>query len=141
MINIPFLIFLAATAGATVFFSMFNSPGIRGYRNLGFLLIYAGSVIGMFCVGWRPVCVAWIGFGIVSGTLYFLYQMFSTLRSKDEPKEWPSPMTIAHGLAMWPIMLPEVIEYTLADIGILGTGEVAATESENDPDESQKELA
>lgn len=137
MINVPFLTFLAIASAVTVFFSMFTTPSVRGYRNLGFLVIYLGSLIGLFVVGWRPVCVTWIAFGLISGFLYFAYELISAARSQEETKEGPSLITIVHGLAAWPIMLPEVIEYSLADMGFLKVAGMPAADTPTDSAEEE----
>ncbi len=117
MVSPPFLAFLGLVSAMTIVLSIFSDAKTRGLRNLGFLLIYLGSLISVFLVGWKPVLAGWTIFGVASGALYYAYELFVKLKLKQA--SWPSPTTMIHGLFMWPIMLPESVEYFLADLGIL----------------------
>ena len=135
MIDTRYLAFLGIVAATTVFFSMFNTPSIRGYRNLGFLTIYIGSLAWFFFAPFGSIIAGWCAFGVVSGMIYYLYELISVARSKEGTKEWPRLTTVLHGLAAWPIMLPEAIEYSLADMGILKATPILANDevqAEND---------
>jgi hypothetical protein len=55
----------------------------------------------------------WCAIGLVVGVLYFFYEIWQRLRGGDRV---PSLRTVFDGLFGWPIMLPEVIEYTFFDI-------------------------
>jgi len=129
MTSSSYLVFLGACSVATILFSIFNAPGIRGYRNIGFLSIYVGTVISFFLVGWKPVLIGWAIFGVSSGALYYAYELFAAASSEEEQKEWPNLTTIFHGLLMWPIMLPEVTEYLLTDLGVLKASGIPDSES------------
>jgi hypothetical protein len=137
MISLPFLAFLGIVSAFTIFFSMFNEPRIRGFRNLGFLTIYLGTVAGFFMVGWKATLVGWAIFGVASGVIYYAYELYETATSKEEQKEWPRPSTLIHGLYAWPVMLPEATEYFLAALGVLKAPESPAAEqdSSQDPDD------
>jgi hypothetical protein len=134
MISQSYLMFLGACSATTIFFSTFNRPGIRGYRNLGFLAIYLGTAASFFLVGWKPVLIGWAIFGISSGVLYYAYEFFAIARSEEAQKEWPNPTTIIYGLLMWPVMLPEVTEYLLADLGVLKAPEMP----DSDPNDTHE---
>lgn len=108
-------------AGAwTIFFSMFNTPEARGWRNFGWLACFILGVAMVFVLPWRIACATWATAGIFSGLVYFAYELFVYGKAQDKTEvSRPNPVTVLHGLAMWPIMLPEAIEYLLAEIGVL----------------------
>ena len=123
LISTTWLLILLSAAAWTTFFSFFSTPGIRGWRNLGWMACF---VIGTFMLVTLPLRVAlatWSVVGFVSGLLYYCYGCYSRLTAKpEEDISWPRPSTILHGLLLWPIMLPEAIEYWLADRGVLRPG-------------------
>lgn len=119
-ISIKWLIILVCGAGWTTFFSFFNTPGVRGYRNLGILGCYILGIIMMAALPWRIALATWTFVGVASGLLYVLYDSYAFLAAKDKTEaSRPRLSTIVHGLFAWPVMLPEAIEYWLADLGIL----------------------
>ena len=119
-INISWLIALLAAAAWTVFFSMFNNPGIRGWRNLGWLACFIIGLVMLFKLPLSSSLGTWALVGVCSGGLYFAYETFAFARAPDRSKaSRPRVATLLHGLLLWPIMLPEAIEYWLADIGVL----------------------
>ena len=125
LINLKWLLALAAAAGFTTFFSLFNNPGIRGWRNLGFLACF---VIGIAMAAMIPLISALVTWGVAvifSGLAYYAFELIVFLKHRSNADaERPSITTIIHGLFLWPIMLPEVIEYSLAEIGILQAPEI-----------------
>jgi hypothetical protein len=72
----------------------------------------------LWSIGWRRAGGTWLTVGFGTGLLYFLYQAWSASREKDADAK-AQVSTIVHGALAWPIMLPEVIEYWLADVGVL----------------------
>lgn len=128
-VNAKWLFMFAAAAAWTIFFSMFNTPGVRGWRNLGWLACFILGVAMVFVLPWRIALATWATAGIFSGLVYFSYELFVYAKAKDKTKvSKPNPVTVVHGLAMWPIMLPEAIEYLLAEFGILKAPEVPQQE-------------
>jgi hypothetical protein len=121
MIDIAWLAYLGVPAVWTIFFSMFNTPGIRGWRNLGWPTCYLVGVAMLWSIGWRRAGATWLTVGLGTGLLYYLYQAWSARRQKDAEAQ-AEFSTIIHGAFAWPIMLPEVIEYWLADAGVLKAG-------------------
>ena len=118
LVNLKWLAILGAAAAWTTFFSLFNKPGIRGWRNLGWPGCYVIAVVMLFVLPWRSSLATWSLLGIGSGLLYFAYEVFGYVRAADD-KTKPRIATILNGLFLWPIMLPEAIEYWLADLGVL----------------------
>ena len=117
-VNLKWLAILGVAAAWTIFFSLFNTPGIRGWRNLGWPACYLVGLVMAVALPWRSSLATWLILGLGSGLLYFAYELFSYLHSRA-PDAKPRLSTIAHGLCLWPIMLPEVVEYGLADLGVL----------------------
>ncbi len=140
-ISTTWLLMLGIAAGWTIFFSMFNTPGVRGWRNFGWLACFFLGVAMIFVLPWRIACATWATAGLFSGLVYFAYEIFVYAKAQDKTElSRPNPVTVLHGLAMWPIMLPEAIEYLLAEIGILKAPElpqmerVQASARSDDPD-------
>lgn len=118
LVNLEWLAILGVAAAWTIFFSCFNRPGIRGWRNLGWLACYIAGLVMLFVLPWRSSLATWAIPGLGSGLLYFAYELFGYLRERNADAK-PRPGTIFNGLLLWPIMLPEVVEYWLADLGVL----------------------
>lgn len=103
---------------------MSSAPGIRGWRNLGWPACYIVGLVMLWSIGWRRAGATWLSVGLATGLAYFLYQAWSLSRD-PEPTirvEWS---TILQGAFLWPVMLPEFLEYWLAEIGILKAALVA----------------
>jgi len=113
---------------------MSNNPAVRGFRNFGIIGCYLSLAIGLFALGWRRMVPAWCLVGLVSGAAYFIYEAVSYHREKD-PEARPSLATFLHGLIVWPIMLPEVIENSLAELGVLKAGQQAPTSAPSEVEE------
>jgi cyanate permease len=119
----------------TTLFSLTIKPGIRGFRNFGLLAAYLMLPIFLFVAGWKLALSTWVIFGLSGGFLYFLWEVFQYLRS-SEPDKKLSGVTIVHGLFGWPIMVPEAIEYALAEAGILKSAPVKAPEENGEKPQS-----
>jgi hypothetical protein len=119
-IHIPFAIALLIAVVWTTLFSLSNKPGIRGFRNLGILGSYILVLVFLFVAGWRAALVTWAVFGVVGGVIYVCWEILQRLRTAaGEKKPAVSLAPLVHGLFMWPIMVPEALEYALAELGIL----------------------
>jgi hypothetical protein len=118
LISLKWLLVLAGAAAWTVFFSLFNNPGVRGWRNLGWIACYLLGLAMAVVLPWRAALVTWSLAGLTSGLVYFAYELFAYIQS-PAPDAKPRAGTLLNGLFLWPIMLPEAIEYWLADLGIL----------------------
>jgi hypothetical protein len=105
----------------TTFFSLFTRRPLRGLRNFGIIASYLVSLVALLRFGWRPTLLAWAFLGLLSGTLYFAYEVASHLRARAQREGRPSLATVLHGLVAWPIMAPEAIESILSAMGLLGT--------------------
>ena len=131
MIDATWLGYLAIPAAWTIFFSMFSRPGVRGWRNLGWPACYVLGLVMFWRLGWQRAGATWLAVGLGTGLLYYIYQAWSVRREKD-PAAKAQLSTIAHGAIAWPIMLPEVIEYGLADAGVLKTSPPAQRKQATD---------
>ena len=118
---------LAALTVITVIVSIQSSIGLRQVRNLTILASYGVGVALLFADKWARPAAVWAGVGLLSGLLYFGYETWSISRARRERSiELPASAglsTILLGVVAWPLALPEVIELTLADAGLIGTGE------------------
>ena len=132
MISTRWLLYLAIPALWTIAFSMSNSPGIRGWRNLGWPACYLVGFAMFWSVGWRQAGATWLCVGFTTGLAYYVYQAWSLSRD-PEPTIKAELSTVLHGAFAWPIMLPELIEYFLADVGILKAAPIPVAKG---PDES-----
>lgn len=124
LISGKWLLFLGCAAAWTIFFSMFSARRVRGWRNLGWLACFSLGIAMVFALPWRSALATWAVAGIFSGLLYFSYELFAFVRTADKSEAFrPNPITVVHGLIMWPIMLPEAVEYFLTDAGVLRAAE------------------
>ncbi|NBV24603.1 MAG: hypothetical protein EBS05_22115 [Proteobacteria bacterium] len=113
-------VYLLVAVGWTTMFSLTNKQPIRGLRNLGILACYILAVV--MCVRLRFVSalVTWCAFGIAAGALYNLYELVAFARNKAADKKLGASFAnFIHGPLAWPIMIPESIEYLLAELGVL----------------------
>jgi hypothetical protein len=113
------LMYLAIPATWTILFSMSNTPGIRGWRNLGILACYVVGIVMLLTVGWRRSGATWSVVGVATGLLYYLYDLWGSWGDAEQQGGRARLATVLHGLFIWPVMLPEVIEYSLAEAGVL----------------------
>ncbi len=121
-IDIPFAIALLIALGWTTIFSCMNPPGIRGFRNLGISAAYVLVVVFLFIAGWRAALVTWAVFGVAGGLIYISWEILQRVRAPaQEEKPGVSLSPLVHGLLAWPIMVPEAVEYALAELGVLRT--------------------
>lgn len=114
----------------TTIFSLSIKPGIRGFRNLGILGSYVSGIVFIFLAGWKQALFTWILFGVLGGVIYIIWEVLQRVKT-PEGEEKPS-VSIKHifsGLLAWPIMIPEAIEYILAEIGILNSKVDVGSES------------
>ena len=138
MISQTFSIALAAAALWAIGFSMFNSPSIRGYRNLGILACYVIGLVMLSSVSWSVAGCTWLVFGLAGGLAYVGYDIMSVVTARKDQldgDEEPPRVRLSHlpfGLLAWPIMLPEAIEYTLAELGLLTSSEPEESATQQD---------
>jgi hypothetical protein len=126
LVNVFWLGLLAAAAGWTTLFSMFNRPHIRGWRNVGILAGYGLGVAMFFALPWKQALGTWATMGVLGGGLYVLYELVAHLRLAEKSADSrPRLGPLLHGLFLWPIMLPEAVEYLLAELGVLKPQEEA----------------
>ena len=85
-ISVKWLLILACASIWTIFFSMFSTPRIRGWRNLGWLMCFIVGVIMLFALPWRPALVTWAVAAVFSGLVYFAYESFAYLRARDKAR-------------------------------------------------------
>jgi hypothetical protein len=121
-IYVPFVITLLIAVSWTTVFSLTNNPSIRGFRNLGILASYALVFVFIFVADWKQILVTWVCFGIFGGLIYTLWEVIQRIRSKEAEKPSVGLSHILYGLFTWPIMIPEAIEYCLAEFGVFSTG-------------------
>jgi len=120
MLHGPLLIVYTAILCWTVFFACAISAKRRGYRNVGIVTLIIVGLVAPFIVGFTPAAVTWMAIGLAGGMLYFVWELWSYYsegRRIGEP--FPRLGVIIHGLVLWPIMIPEAIEYFGAALKIL----------------------
>jgi hypothetical protein len=98
---------------------MFNRPGVRGYRNLGILAAYVCLLVFFFRASWLSVVITWALFGLAGGITYTFWEILQRTKAKNEEKPEVGFTHFVPALALWPIMIPEAVEYALAELGIL----------------------
>lgn len=131
-IDLHYSICLVVAVAWTTLFSMTIKQPVRGFRNIGILASYVLLVVMLFRLPIISALVTWIIFGICGGLMYFVYDLFSWARTKEASAEprGPRVAVLLHGLVGWPVMIPEAIEYLLADLGVLRTTSVEPRQSD-----------
>ena len=110
---------LIATVWATVFSLTIRQP-LRGCRNLGILAPYILFIVMLFRLPFLTALRTWCLFGIAGGLMYIFYELLVRWRTKDAgEKPRVSPVALLHGPLVWPVMIPEAIENSLAELGLL----------------------
>jgi len=133
-IHVPFAVALLIAVGWTTLFSFSNKPGIRGFRNLGILASYILVLVFLLIAGWRAALVTWAMFGVAGGVVYVCWEILQRLRASGEQRPGVSLSPLVHGLFAWPIMVPEAVEYALAELGILRAPPASPTKGIAEPD-------
>src|ERR671922_675395 len=100
-ISVKWLLILACASIWTIYFSMFNTPRVRGWRNLGWLACFIIGAIMLFVLPWGSALLTWAVAATKHGRLCPI------------PSSWPMPSLSG------PSCFPEAIEYFLADVGAL----------------------
>ncbi len=133
--HVPFAVALLLALTWTTLFSLSSTPGIRGFRNLGILACYGLMFVFLFMAGWQAALGTWAVFGVLGGVLYIGWEILQRLRiaaGEEQPALSLSPLV--HGLFAWPIMVPEAVEYVLAELGLLKGPPTPMTLATAEPD-------
>ena len=121
----------------TTLFSMANSHSLRGLRNLGILACYGLAIVMLVRIKFASAAVTWCAFGLAAGLIYSAYNVLAYSQDKAPDKTLRvSVGDFLYGPLAWPIMIPEAVEYSLAELGVLKTPPSAANkarESETAP--------
>jgi len=119
-VDIRYLIYFLVAVGWTTFFSFFNTRSIRGFRNFGILACYILLIVMLFRVHFTTALLTWCVLGVGGGLVYIAYELLArACTSKTDEKPKVSFAHIITGNLMWPIMVPEAVEYIFADLGVL----------------------
>ena len=113
-------IFLLVAVGWTTLFSMTIKQPVRGLRNLGILACYILAVVMLIRLRFVSALVTWCAFGLAAGIVYSFYELVAYGRDKSPDRKLGLSFShIILGPLAWPIMIPEAIEYLLAEFGVL----------------------
>lgn len=106
----------------TTAFSMVNGHPLRGLRNLGILACYGLAIVMLVRIKFASAAVTWCVFGLAAGLIYSAYNVLAYSRDKAPDKTLRvSVGDFLYGPLAWPIMIPEAVEYSLAELGVLKT--------------------
>jgi len=122
MLHGPLFMVYAVLLCWTVFFACVVSARVRGLRNVGIAALVIVGLAAPFFVGFVDAVITWLAMGVGGGLLYFgweLWSYYSEGRRIGEP--FPRLRVLLHALVLWPIMIPEAVEYFGAALGILKT--------------------
>jgi len=104
----------------TTFFSMSQKRWVRGYRNLGILASYILSIVMLIRLPFVTALTTWCAFGVVAAVIYNFYDLVVYARNKSTDKKLEQSLAyFIYSPLAWPIMIPETIEYLLAEVGVL----------------------
>ncbi|HEV8003254.1 MAG TPA: hypothetical protein VGP63_25430 [Planctomycetaceae bacterium] len=134
-VDLHYAICLLVTVGWTTLFSLTIKQPLRGLRNLGILASYVLLIVMLFRLPMLAAIVTWCVYGIAGGLLYGGYELLSRAGTQVENPNSPKSLfgVLAHGFVAWPIMIPEAIEYTLAQWGVLPGPSVRPPENQGEP--------
>lgn len=117
-----YALYLLLAVGWTILFSMTIKQPVRGLRNFGILACYILAVIMVIRLPFVTALATWCVFGLAGAVTYIAYQLVSYARDRSVDRKLNvTASTFTDGLVAWPIMIPEAIEYLLAELGILRT--------------------
>ncbi len=124
-ISIPLAVTLCIALAWTTAFSMTNKFPLRGNLNFGLLACFVSPLIFVFVSGFKSVSVTWFAFALLGALTYTAWEVFQNTKvvSPEEKGKIGFGSFLSAPLA-WPIMIPEAIEYFLAEIGVLKAVEV-----------------
>jgi len=112
---------LATLTVITIVVSLQPSIGLRQLRNLTILASFGVGVALLFADKWARPAAVWAAVGLLSGFLYFGFEAWAKPRARaGEHREGARASSILLGVIAWPLVLPEVIELALTDVGIIG---------------------
>lgn len=110
---------------------MTNRFPLRGNRNLGLLAAYISPVVFIFINGFRSVVLTWLAFALLGAVIYFAWEIFQNIRVKNPDEKTKVGLgSFLTAPFAWPIMIPEAIEYFLAEVGVLKSVPVAQVTEE-----------
>ena len=119
-IDTRYATYLLIAVSWACFFSLTIKQPVRGLRNVGILACYILALVMVIRVPFTAALVTWCAFAVAAGIVYSAYEFFAYVRDKDPQKKLNvSLSTFIHGLLAWPIMIPEAVEYLLAELGII----------------------
>jgi len=134
-ISIPLTITLGIALIWTTGFSMTNRFPLRGNRNLGLLAAYISPLVFIFISGFKSVALTWLAFALLGAVIYFAWELFQNIRVKNpDDKSKVGLGSFLTAPFAWPIMIPEAIEYFLAEVGIIKPMPVAQEIEEAEQD-------
>lgn len=110
------LLFFGVTLWTTCCVVM--NPGLRGVRRMGLVLSYGLLVWMAAVVPWRETAATWCLFAASGGLLAGAYELWARLRYRGTARA-PRPLVLLHGLVLWPMLIPDVVEGMLVDAGVL----------------------
>lgn len=117
-----YALFLLVALVWTTVFSMASGFPLRGLRNLGILACYGLAIVMLVRLKFATVVVTWCVFGLAAGLIYSAYNVLAYSRDKAPDKTLRvSVGDFLYGPLAWPIMIPEAVEYSLAELGVLKT--------------------
>lgn len=128
----PFwLTLLASSAAVSSACSLSNRRRLRLLRGLAWMSGYVIGIAMLVALPWRQAGANWLVMAAAGSGLYLLYEVFGWLvPGKDGERHVPRLATAIGGLVAWPIMLPEAVEYLLAELGVLKPASVPTSAKE-----------
>jgi hypothetical protein len=134
-IDARYAVYLLIAVTWTTLFSLTTRYPIRAFRNVGILACYVLLIVMPFRLPFVTFLATWCAFGVVGGFFYSVYELVTRARASEADKDSQTfiPRLFVDALLMWPIMIPEAIEYLFAELGVLGTPKQAQATSEPEP--------
>jgi len=114
------LALLGSSAVVSSVCGLSNARRIRLIRGLAWLSGYLLGIAMLIALPWRNAGATWLVMAAVGSGVYLVYEFYGLLvPGKDGERTVPRLATLIGGLFAWPIMVPEAVEYLLAELGVL----------------------
>jgi threonine/homoserine efflux transporter RhtA len=114
------LTLLGASAIVSSLCGLSNRRRLRLVRGLAWLSGYVLGIAMFIALPWRHAGATWLVMAVLGSGLYLIYEVYGyVVGDKNGERTAPRLATVVGGLLAWPIMVPEAVEYLLAELGVL----------------------
>ena len=130
LVNTFWLSLLAGSAVLSSVCGLSNNRRVRLIRALAWLSGYCLGIAMLVALPWRSAGATWLVMAAAGSGLYLVYELHGFLvPGTDGERNLPRLATVVGGVFAWPIMVPEAVEYLLAELGVLKPAAVPSSDA------------